>query len=96
MPNKTLVFFIFGFLIFSSLGLADEGSAVELSKTIPDDPEVAALIERFKNEKKALDKTVSEEKRKQVLMEQHKDDRKMTPEEFIEKMRKLNNEKNNQ
>lgn len=70
-----------------------QGSAVELSKTIADDPEVAALIERFKNEKKAFDKTVSEEKRKQVLMEQHKDDLKMTPEEFIEKMRKLNNEK---
>ena len=69
-----------------------QGSSIQLSKSIPDDPEVGALIEKFKQEKKVLDKAASE-KAQQDLIQQHKDDLKMTPEEFMEKMRKQNDEK---
>ena len=67
-----------------------QGRKAKLLKDIPDDPEVAALVETFKKEKVAFNKAKREEKRKRLLMQQQKDKLKMSPEEFIAQMKDKN------
>jgi 2',3'-cyclic-nucleotide 2'-phosphodiesterase (5'-nucleotidase family) len=69
---------------------AYQGTKAKLPKDIPDEPEVAALVETFKKEKLAFNRAKREEKRKRLLMHQQKDALRMSPEEFIAQMKETN------